>query len=99
MALRQEAFCEVHSLFQLQNSRLKRVDLTEPGMKVIDVGLESRISRAATLQPASEGTHDGPEDDHRGRERRDDDEQDDRRPTVIQKNQVGIELRANRLRY
>src|SRR5215210_2266526 len=96
MRLRQEAFGKVDSFFQLQNSRLKVVYVRQAGMKVIDVGFERGIGSAATLQPTAECTHDGPQNDDSGSERRNDDEQNDRRPTIIQKNQIRVELRPDR---
>src|SRR5215204_418107 len=67
---------------------------------MVNLPLQRHIRAPPPFQPPPERPHDWPQNDHGGSKGRDHDQKDDRRATILQENQVGIELRTDgRRRY
>jgi hypothetical protein len=62
-------------------------------MQVLHVRAQRCVRPASSFYAAGESPHDRPKDDHRGGERGYDDQQNDGRPAIVQKDQVRIERR------
>src|SRR5215217_2624847 len=94
VGLRQQPLGEVDPLLQLRYPVLQGIHLGQPRLHLLQVGPEGRISGTFPFYPPGKSAHQRPEDDNRGGQCGDDDEQHDRRPTIVQEDQVRIKRRS-----